>query len=655
MGDTIEFDGKQIRLLKIPKDTLLFRAVQHSESDFVGADVSPGKLCIPVNYNVFFYTSPFVVDGVHWFDDGFPNVDVYKTPHELTVVSLLKPSKLTRSSRKNPGEIIESCNLQKACLKGREYDPCFKPKFLKQYPNVHGWVALTAADSREVVNAIKQGKLDAKDIPMVEDSRGVRGPAEIALYPLKTRSLEDVFIEHPTAWKASKQGEYNYEHVVTLARHCKDRAEFMQEHAHYNPKTGFYSMKDASRTFPKEVVSDESAIMARVSACINSKDSTEVPDLRYGLTVLPKEVKDGPWDMSPDAARRTIEYIVGKLHHACYVLCVTGGKGQLFKVENRTTAPDFKDALFKPSLRNPPSPSKQWRVIQCLVREYKDEESFSSEYAQFIQQLKYPLPSGAYVLNLTDAVILRKDQTQPWPNVTGSAPLEDKFRGKYIPILGGSGHVKYWDVPMPNYDDVRIVLGRDKDLAKPEHSEWSTKVSKAVFRGAPTGCGYTPETNMRIKLATMKSDDLDVGVVSVKQEGLKFDPTNGLGRLDMSGKLKPVDRLTLDQQAKYKYILHVDGNVAAYRLLKMMTLGSVILKVRGPYTTWVDHVLKDREHYISVNEDLSNLEEVLEWCKAHDDECREIANKARAFAEKALTREFVEATFAKLIWNLHGE
>ena len=653
MGDTVEFDGKQIRLMKIPKDTLLFRAVQHSESDFIGADVAPGKLCIPVNYNVFFYTSPFVVDGVHWFDKDFPNVDVYRTPHELTIVSMIKPSSLTRSSRKEKGQIIEACSEQKACLKGREYDPCFKPEFLKENPNVHGWIALTAADSREVLNAIKQGKLDAKDIPMVEDSRGVRGPPEIALYPLKTRSLKDIFIDHPAQWKSSKQGEYNYEHVVTLKRYCADRTEFMAKHAVYNPSTKLYTLKDASVRFAKDVVTDVASMLQRIATCMKAKE-VSMPDIGNGLSILPLETYEGPWSESSESAKRTIEYIIDKLHHACYVLCVGDGKGQLFKIENRTTAPGFKESLFHPrnkTLRDAPDPSKQWRVIQCLVREYKDEESFTSEYAQFIQELKYPLPNGAYILNLTDAMLLRKDATEPWPFVTGSAPLESKYKDSYLPILGGSGHVKYWDVPMPNYDDIRIALGRDKDLAKPDYTQWNTKVAKAVFRGAPTGCGYTTETNMRLKLATMKSDDLDVGVITVRQEGLKFDPGEGLGRLDMSAKLKPVARMTLEQQAKYKYIIHVDGNVAAYRLLKMMTLGSVILKVRGPYTTWVDHVLKDREHYISVKEDLSNLQEVIEWCKTHDEECRMIAKRGQEFATRALSRDYIESTFAKLVWS----
>jgi hypothetical protein len=646
----MEFNGKHIETLTVPKGTLLFRAVKNSETDLVGAHVAAGKLCIPSNYNVFFYTSPFVVDGVHWFDDGFPNVDAYVVPHDLKLVSMIKPSKLTRSSRKEKGQIVESCSVQDSCLKGREYDPCFKPEFLEQFPDVHGWIAVTAADSKEVLEAIKQKKLDSSTITLVEDDRKVRGPPEIALYPLKTRSLTDLIIEHPEEMIASKQGEYNYKHVVTLKRHCDDRSEFLRTRAKYDNKTGFYMYTETFAVpakIPKgETVMDESKMLSKIEMCIRSKNSVSKPDIPDGL---PPVSSDGPWEISTTAAKRTIDYLIGKLHHACYVLCVSGGKGELFKIERRQTAEAFKKALFgKKTLRNPPTPAKQWRVLQCHVREYADEDSFSSEYAQFIKELKHPLPNGSFIMNLTDAVVLRKDGTEPWPMVTGSAPLEDKFKGKFLPIMCGSGHDEYWDVPIPNYDDVRIALGRDKDMA---FLEWEKKQDKAVFRGAPTGCGYTPDTNMRIKLAMMKSDDMDVGVVTTKSQNLKFDPKDGLGRLDVSASLQAVERLTLKEQAAYKYIFHIDGNVAAYRLLKMMTLGSVILKVKGPYTTWVDRVLEDKVHYVSVKEDLSDVEEVLEWCKTHDSECKTIATTAREFALTALKREFVESTFANTVWE----
>ena len=51
--ETVEFEGAEIPIITIPKNTLLFRAVKHPEADYVGRELG-GRVCIPPNYNVFF-------------------------------------------------------------------------------------------------------------------------------------------------------------------------------------------------------------------------------------------------------------------------------------------------------------------------------------------------------------------------------------------------------------------------------------------------------------------------------------------------------------------------------------------------------------------------------------------------------------------------
>jgi hypothetical protein len=46
--------------------------------------------------------------------------------------------------------------------------------------------------------------------------------------------------------------------------------------------------------------------------------------------------------------------------------------------------------------------------------------------------------------------------------------------------------------------------------------------------------------------------------------------------------------MTLKEQSRFKYIVHIDGNVNAYRLLTTMKTGSVILRVVSEYTSWAD-------------------------------------------------------------------
>ena len=110
-----------------------------------------------------------------------------------------------------------------------------------------------------------------------------------------------------------------------------------------------------------------------------------------------------------------------------------------------------------------------------------------------------------------------------------------------------------------------------------------------------------------------------------------------------------VSKLDWKQQSEYKYLIHVDGNVVAYRLLKSMLTNSVILRVKSDYIHWCDDKLEDGKHYISVKEDLSDLKEKVKWCKEHDAECKKIAKNGYNFAKKVLTDEYVKKSFAKLL------
>jgi hypothetical protein len=90
---------------------------------------------------------------------------------------------------------------------------------------------------------------------------------------------------------------------------------------------------------------------------------------------------------------------------------------------------------------------------------------------------------------------------------------------------------------------------------------------------------------------------------------------------------------------KYKYILHIDGFVAAWRMSFEMFSMSVILKVDSP---WVEHFykyLKPWVHYIPIKSDLSNLISTIEWCRENDDLCYTIAMNAFQFAYDNFTKD----------------
>ena len=237
------FDEKSIIIL--PKGTLLFRVVEDPKTDFIGVPYD-GKHCIASSLNVFFYFSPFIVDGIpKWFKD-FKDLHIYITTKDIRILSMINNSIYNRGS-KTTGTILTTCDTIKSkCIKGRPYDPCFTDAFLKEYPDVMGWVAITKNDSKKFKKELKHGVLNdnekKKYIHLVPDNRGVSGPPELALYPTTKREIEDVIIDNPDEWM--KNHEFNYKHILTLKRDKKTLLEFMEKHSIYNSNTKFYTYKE---------------------------------------------------------------------------------------------------------------------------------------------------------------------------------------------------------------------------------------------------------------------------------------------------------------------------------------------------------------------------------------------------------------------------
>lgn len=420
---------------------------------------------------------------------------------------------------------------------------------------------------------------------------------------------------------------------------------------------------------------------------------------------LPVQVSNPMWEMSLTSLRNTLKYICELLHHQCYMLCIHNNNVLMCKLDMQTTAPIFQKAIDKhlANLDNNPMITEtqrkfiresigknrdRLRVMQCIVKPFSEDKGGDKKDNEYLQLLKgLDLPDGVFILNLTDAVILRNYGKSPFAMVTGKVQLDSEYVfDKHLPILSISGQRHYLDIPIPNYDDVMTVLKqttvKTNNTRKTMHQykitqaspvptavtgvKWDTglitdwakkKKTRAVFRGGPTGCGYTDETNMRLKLDSIHSRLLDVrlskqeGAQSIDTKSIRFDPKYGLGIMNTRVNYKN-DFLNMRQQSEYKYIIHVDGNVNAYRLLTTMTTGSLILRVMSPYTSWTEHMIKAKVHYIPVKEDLSDLLDVIKWCKKNDERCREIANNGLVFARSVLNKKFIQSYLSEVLWTL---
>lgn len=88
----------------------------------------------------------------------------------------------------------------------------------------------------------------------------------------------------------------------------------------------------------------------------------------------------------------------------------------------------------------------------------------------------------------------------------------------------------------------------------------------------------------------------------------------------------PLRKLSMAQQSRFKYVLYVDGNVAAYRLSALFAMASVVICVAGDYQVWFQPLLKHMHNCIIVQR-TEDVPAMVAWCRDHDAQCKQIARE----------------------------
>lgn len=306
----------------------------------------------------------------------------------------------------------------------------------------------------------------------------------------------------------------------------------------------------------------------------------------------------------------------------------------------------------------------EWFGNNCLIRNefpVNEGDCNMGNIKNMLEELcnEREVPDSEFFLNRRDFPLLTRDGTEAYNNIWGSRtkPLVSHLYDKYIPILSMVTSDRYADIPIPTHNDwSRVQASQGKwfprgrvDEPIDQEVNWEDKVETAVFRGASTGEGVTLATNMRLKAAAISENKevdtdgvlfLDAGITKWNLRPRKLENSSRLQTIDVKDTgLTLVDWMSFKDQMKYKYILHIDGHVSAFRLTSELGSGSVVLKVESEWTMWFSHLLKPYVHYVPVKSDLSDLIDQVKWCKQNDDKCREITRAARELHDTVLSRD----------------
>lgn len=95
------------------------------------------------------------------------------------------------------------------------------------------------------------------------------------------------------------------------------------------------------------------------------------------------------------------------------------------------------------------------------------------------------------------------------------------------------------------------------------------------------------------------------------------------------------ERLTIEDQLDYKFILSLEGNDVASNLKWIMSSNSLAVMPRPTCETWfMEGTLIPDVHYAVIKDDFSDLEERLQYFMQHPDEAQQIVKNANDYVSQ---------------------
>ena len=112
-----------------------------------------------------------------------------------------------------------------------------------------------------------------------------------------------------------------------------------------------------------------------------------------------------------------------------------------------------------------------------------------------------------------------------------------------------------------------------------------------------------------------------------------------------------VNRMTIEEQLNYKFILCLEGNDVATNLKWVMSSNSIAVMPKPKYETWfMEGLLIPDKHYICIKDDFSDLEKKLNYFIDYPNKATEIIQNANDFVSQFKNKK-LEDLVALMVMN----
>ncbi len=168
-----------------------------------------------------------------------------------------------------------------------------------------------------------------------------------------------------------------------------------------------------------------------------------------------------------------------------------------------------------------------------------------------------------------------------------------------------------------------------------DNISFEDKYNILYFYGTTTG-NRNPELNERINMClwSLNKSNYDFKITKVAQMN-----TNDIIKytgIQNWNKIHTLNRISIDEQLKYKYHLILDGNTCRFDIWNFKT-NSLSFKYKSNEMLWYYPFLQDREHFIEV--DKNNMDKYINYYNNNPKEANRIIQNANDLANTYFNNE----------------
>lgn len=249
----------------------------------------------------------------------------------------------------------------------------------------------------------------------------------------------------------------------------------------------------------------------------------------------------------------------------------------------------------------------------------------------FVLNIVDELPDVEFVLNTRDWPQAHK-RFEPLPvfSFSKTRDYSDIMYPAWTFWAGGPA-ISLYPTGIGRWDLQRDIISKTAERTW----TWNKKEPIGFFRGSRTSAERDP----LILLSRSKPTLVDAQYT--KNQAWKSDQDT-LGR-------PAAQEVRFEDHCKYKYLFNFRGVAASFRLKHLFLCKSLVLHVGDEWLEFFYPQLKPWVHYIPVNVDLDEVEDLLEFARENDDVVHEIAERGYDFIWKHLRMEDVQCYWERLL------